>query len=198
MSSEIFINHKPFDRLRWRVFGNIDDILVEEREDDKVTELLPFKNHPSAKEPATLTDITSLELTIEELTAKQAFDRSEEEDRYHAPAPLRVEKDEGHPITVGDVVGSLHEYLNTHKRDIIQAINEIAGEEAVVEVVDADGNAFSGFEESQPLYFKCLYLECRLEDGQHTVSVDLFWEGDLGNTVDDFWRIRLARSKMDE
>jgi hypothetical protein len=195
MTTKSFINHKPFSRLRWRLFSDFDEILVEEREESRVTGLLPFKNHPIATEPATLTGLTNLEIDIEDLVVKQSNDSAEEEWRYHAPTPLRVETEEGHPITVGDIVGRLHEYLNTHKNDIVEAINDIAGDDTVVEVVDGYGNAFLSFDKNQPLFFESLVSDYKMDNGQHRVSVSLFWEGDLGSTLEDFWKLResLAR-----
>jgi hypothetical protein len=190
MSRGSIINHEPFFRLRWKVFGDIGDILVEEREEGKVKELLPFENYPITKEPATHTGLTSLEINIEDLEVRESNDRSEEDTRFYAPAPLKIENDKGHLITVGDVVGSLHKYLNTHKVDIVETINDIAGDEAVVEVVDTDGNALPSFDESRPLFFNSLSKDYQSSDGQHIVSVVLIWEGELGMSLEDTWKIR--------
>jgi hypothetical protein len=126
-----------------------------------------------------------LEIEIEVLVIKEANDSLAEEERYHAPPLLRPEKDEENPITARDIVSSLHEYLKAHKHDIVEEIDETA-----VDVVDADGKAYPDFDSSQPLFFAYLFGGYQCGDGQHNIAVCLFWENDLGITLEDFWTRR--------
>ncbi|KAF2429132.1 hypothetical protein EJ08DRAFT_735288 [Tothia fuscella] len=192
MSSERFINHAPFSRLRWNVFGNFDEILVEEREGKNVVALLPFKDHPITTEPATLSGLCSLEINIEELEVRQGNDELDVEDgKYLAPAPLRLKKDEGQPITVEDIVGSLHMYLNTHKNDIVEYFNEMAGDDAMVEAVDGAGNSFPKFDiQNRTMVFKSLVGEDMVGEDVYSVAVSLFWDGEFGTSLEEFWKTR--------
>ena len=150
---------------------------------------MPLKNHSIAAEPATIIGLTSLEIVLDVLQAKRMEDENDEEDRYQPPEPLKLEKDEDQ-ITVGDVVSSLHEYLNIHRHDIVEAIEDIADD-----LIDADGNELPGFEADTPLFFEDFGLEYKNYGDPHTITVFFFYRGSFGRTVEDCWKSR-ARANL--
>lgn len=194
------------ERLRWDVFGSLNDIQVK----DPGNALTPFMGASIASESLASPPFTKISVYIDVCEEKRNMDEQEEEDRYAAPEPLIIDKEDGSSISLHDFVSQVHSYLNVNKEEIMQCEDELYmnpvdlgdGVKAVEVVPDdddrdwADGSGedheFSHFlrsgniPEGSRVFFDRAMIN-QIDQEEYSIHVVLFVEGDNGETLDLFW-----------
>jgi hypothetical protein len=128
------------------------------------------------------------------LDEKSANDEQEEKDRYWPPPPLVLEKEDGSAITVRDFVTKVHAYFNENKEAVIGAKGEELGEEIDLE----DGWKATGvgpeLDEDNTMERACYIFDSVLENHRDPallkVSVEIWADGEDGQTVEEYWQER--------
>lgn len=98
---------------------------------------------------------------------------------------LRFETGKQDQITVGNVVRSLHEYMNACTDDIVEAVHGIADD-----FIDAEGNELPDLKADTPVFFEDYRLGYKTRGRPHTIYVFFFYNGSFGRTVEEFWKWR--------
>lgn len=120
---------------------------------------------------------------------------------YQYPEKLIVRREDGGVVTVGDVVEQLSEYLVRYKGDIIEATHLSL---SWTTEIREDGTAVSGLshahEDPDTGAYEIDFDRGRaffsgfgghLDEGDEDVYVELWIEGQYGETFEGFWREQL-------
>lgn len=194
------------ERLRWDVFGSLNDIQVKDPENF----LTPFMGASIASESLASPPFTNISVYIDVCEEKHSMDEHEEEDRYAAPEPLIIDKEDGSPISLHDFVSQVHSYLNANKEEIMQCEDElymnpvdlgdgVKAAEAVPDDDDRDWADESGEDpefshflrsgnipEGSRVFFDRAMIN-QIDQDEYSIHVVLFVEGNNGETLDSFW-----------
>jgi hypothetical protein len=184
-----------FARLRWDVFGDIGNIKVDNDVSANGTPTIePFAGHPIAEENVTDPPVSRMAVAITPLNEKSIHDEQEEKDRYWPPPPLLLENEDGSAIKVRDFVTKVHAYLNEHKGDIIWAKEDMLGGEIDLEHgwkatgVGPESDQDSIVERAHYIFDGV--LENHKDPALFRVSVEIWVDGENGETVEEFWQGR--------
>jgi hypothetical protein len=180
---------EEFNRLRWSVFEDISRIQVADDPDSLSPNLSPFLGHLIASKTATQDPLYLIALIIETIEEQETW--SWKESTIITPKPLLVRRADGGIITIGDIVEQLSRYIIANKALIllakgpsIQATHEVTeGGEDVIGIPADNGApalpdtkvAFAGF-------------SGMTEAGFYALPVELWAEGEMGKTLEYFWK----------
>jgi hypothetical protein len=211
-----YLRHDLLDALRWDVFGPLDDIQVKNASNDAL-ELFSNHHIASEalwNPPSTTPPLTKVLVYIDACQQKAAHDSNDEEDRYQPPEPLLIKKDDGSPISIGNFVEGVHAYLGANKREIWMCEDEaymgppVSAEDGMKFVgigPDDNGVGDHGEEHDCDEDCKCGYfwrsgnipegsrvvfdgvMMSEDEDGEYSMYVSLFVEGNFGEGLEEFW-----------
>ncbi|KAH7065808.1 hypothetical protein BKA63DRAFT_524665 [Paraphoma chrysanthemicola] len=183
-------------RLRWNVLAPVDNIEIATGPPDQTTDL-PLRDHPLASESLADPPLSCIdEISIGDFTDK--LDREmamPKEWQFQPPATLKINNEDGAPITLGQFVREVHEYVERNMDGIKKVKAEVYGKPCT----DADGKhgGMSTFGRPTTLpdhigiYFRRVWAFD--EGGRVSVNVQLWAEGDLGITMERFWATRLRQ-----
>lgn len=183
-------------RLRWNVLAPVDDIEIATGPPDQITDL-PLRDHPLASESLADPPLSCIdEISIGDFTAK--LDREmavPKEWQFQPPATLKINNEDGAPITLGQFVREVHEYVGCNMDGIKNVKAEMYGEPCT----DADGNHGRINTFGRPtilpdrigMYFKRVWASN--VGGRVSVDVKLWTEGEFGTTLEQFWATRLLQ-----
>jgi hypothetical protein len=186
-----------FYRLRWSVFEDVSNIRVVDDMDSAHPELLPFEGHPIAKQ-------LPLKLPLQEIPILISPLAEWEHPTYKRPEALRVRRADGGAVTVADVVEQLSGYLLKYKRDIHEATHlSVLWKTETVE----DGTCVTSLSNAHedPITGAYEYsTETRaffdgfgdIEVGDAFAYVDLWIEGQYGESIENFWKERPSEEAL--
>ncbi|RMZ69737.1 hypothetical protein GMOD_00010320 [Pyrenophora seminiperda CCB06] len=124
---EEYIRQDLLYRLRWNVFGALDDIEIATGPCDQAA-VVPFFSHTLADESIAIPPFSR----IDEVYIGECVDRVDhhypEEYRYKPPPPMTINNEDGSPITLRQFVTQTHAYLNLHMEDLEEAKSFTYGE----------------------------------------------------------------------
>jgi hypothetical protein len=123
-------------RLRWNVVDAAEDIQIATGPYDQSTNM-PFVSHPLANESLFDPPLSCIN-QIDIRDFGDQVDRDiyySEEERYKPPAALRIENEDGVPITLRQFVTELHSYAKCHLKELRKVKGVLYGEP----VTHADG-----------------------------------------------------------
>jgi hypothetical protein len=184
---------EEFLRLRWSVFEDISQIQVADNLDSLTPNLSPFLGHLIASEPATQDPLHSIALVIETIEEQETWSWEECKDII-TPKPLLVRRADGGVVTIADVVEQFSRYCITNKDLILLAkgpflhmrLGSDLGGELVTEI-PADDSA------PAPPDTKVVFVGFSgvIEAGFYALPVALWAEGEMGKTLEFFWKSRV-------
>jgi hypothetical protein len=186
-----------FYRLRWSVFEDVSNIRVVDDMDSPQPELLPFEGHPIAKQLPFKLPLQEIPILIRPLLEW-------EHPTYKRPKALRVRRADGAAVTIADVVEQLSGYLIKYKRDIHEATHlSLSWKTETAE----DGTSVTGLSHAHedPLTGAYEYsTETRaffddlgdIEVGDAFAYVDLWIEGQYGESIENFWKERPSEEAL--
>jgi hypothetical protein len=178
-----------FARLRWMVFDDPSKVQVVEDVNDLSSispDLSPLSSHPLALEAASVPPLREIKLC--------SFDMEEyESDGFKLPDPVVVGRVDGGVITVMDVVEQLSAYLIAHKDMILEA--KAAFLRTTHDVVDGEhvlGNPADEISVMPPADTKVFFdmFWGKISEDYWAVSVQLWAEGEHGESMEQFWSDR--------
>jgi len=185
-------------RLRWNVFGNIEDIKIEDGPHNGVTDLSPFFSHPIASDSIAQPPLNRLVVYSRECTDKHIFDYDNEGHQYQPPDPLVIERLDGNPITVNDFVTQVHYYLNTHKEVIIEYLKNFRS--AVVDLGNGRKTVHLGpvqnpvAPQDNEFYFSNAWETATNPEFTPKLYVSLYVVGGHGISLERFWEMQRQMS----
>ncbi|KAH7076052.1 hypothetical protein FB567DRAFT_452497 [Paraphoma chrysanthemicola] len=180
-------------RLKWNLLAPVDDIEIATGPPDQITNL-PLRDHTLSRESLADPPLSCIdEISIGDFSAK--LDREmaiPKEWQFQPPASLKINNQDGAPITLGQFVAEVHEYVGRNVDGIKNVKAEMYGEPCT----DADGNHGRMHTFGRPttlpdcigMYFKRVWAYD--VDGRVSVSVMLWAEGEFGMTLEQFWAMR--------
>ena len=123
-------------RLRWNVLDAAEDIEIATGPYDQTVNML-FFGHPLADKPLFDPPLSCIdEVIIRDFSDKRGRDiYYQEEERYQPPAALRIDNQDGSPITLRHFVTEVHNYVGRNLEEIKRVKGEMYGEP----VAHADG-----------------------------------------------------------
>ncbi|KAH8654636.1 hypothetical protein BGZ60DRAFT_418927 [Tricladium varicosporioides] len=113
------MDEKIWRGLRWPLFGPISNIKVMEDAGDSLSALQPLLGHPNSHPLASQIATDPPRSRMLMISWMVGMYEADTEDPI--PEPLAVEKPDGLPITVGDIVMALHPYL-TQMEGVIREV----------------------------------------------------------------------------
>ncbi|KAF2131804.1 hypothetical protein P153DRAFT_395105 [Dothidotthia symphoricarpi CBS 119687] len=196
MAQEIF-RKSLLTRLRWDVFGELDDITVESGiSTDEGPTLEPLQGHPIAEEDVMNATVPRIEITISVLNWKRVHDENEEEFRYQPPPPLILEENERFgPIKLGEFVTKVHTYLRQHKKAIVEAISDelLDGE---IDLKEGWKEVEVGTEDDAHIAERARYIFHGVDESPRfypdlsRLSVNIWADGEDDMTTEEYWQNR--------
>ncbi|KAF1934836.1 hypothetical protein EJ02DRAFT_460880 [Clathrospora elynae] len=202
------IREDLLDRLYWNVFGLQSDIAVRDG-----NTLIPFANHAIGSEGIADPPVSKITVNIQVCQEKYFMDETDEEEyRYQPPTPLVIEKQDGTPILLNEFINQVHPFLNANKDEIFKCEDEIYTQPTELEdgskFDGVDPAEFEGFDQdedqsTEPSLFirsgnipagskfffdKAIFNELDMDEFE--VYIDLFVEGNMGMSFDQFWEQR--------
>jgi hypothetical protein len=195
-------------QLYWNVFGLQGDIAV--RDGDT---LIPLANHAISSESIADPPVSKITVRIQVCEEKHSMDETDEEEyRYQPPTPILIEKQGGTPILLNKFIDHVHPFLNANKDEVFKCVDEIYTQPTEL----GDGTKFDGVDpaefegvdqdEDEPtapslftrsgnipagsrfFFDKASFNE--LDKDEFEVYIDLFVEGNMGMSFDQFWGYR--------
>lgn len=131
-----------------------------------------------------MTGLTSLEVFISHLDAKEAEDpyETDDEEAYRSPEPLKIAKKDGNPITMRDFMEQAGHYLAAHKQELVACLEEIGS-------AAEDGRYwFKGISD----------LSSNDYDGPPIVSLSVWGQRSHKQSPEEFWQQRRHISQLRE
>jgi hypothetical protein len=187
-SSEVYNDMSDeFGRLRWSIFDDVSEIRVEDDPDSIDTELLPFWDHAIASKAATEYPLYEISFSIKDA---DEFDS----DGFEAPEPRVVRRADGGVITIADIVEQLSQYLIENKDKILEAkaaqLHSTHWRDGK-QVGDVGTPAYD-YDEPPPPDTKVAFegFFGGVESRDTVVQVELWADGQLGKSLDYFWKSR--------
>jgi hypothetical protein len=196
-------NHIPdrirqdlFDQLHWDVFGPLSDITVQ---DGNKKTLAPFAGHAIGLESIADPPVSKISVSIDVCQRKSSMDETEEEEyRYQPPEPLVIENQNGSPVLIKDFIQQVHLFLNSNKNEIYKCedenyygTDEDEGKNkdhpTECDVFMRSGNIPIG---SRFFFDRAQFNE--LDTDECEVYIELFVEGNMGMSSDQFWEYRAS------
>lgn len=180
-------------RLRWDLSGTTEDIEIATGSYDQTVNM-PLLGHPLADEPLFDPPLSCIEqVNVRDLTDK--VDRDiyyPKEQRYQPPAALKIDNEDGSPITLRQFVTQFHAYVDRNMEEIKRVKGELYGEP----VTHADGTQGRVITAGRPvklpddigIFFDKVMPVGR--DGDVWLLVSLYAEGE-GSRPNGFWAPRL-------
>ncbi|KAK0110009.1 hypothetical protein ONS95_002671 [Cadophora gregata] len=105
---DFLMDLEVMQRLRWPLFGPKEDIMVAEG--SALHPLLDTERpHPLADQPATTPPRARMLVQVAAIATWDYWQDSG--DTASEPTPLIIENEDGHAITIGELVGRVHQYL---------------------------------------------------------------------------------------
>lgn len=187
-----------FYRLRWSVFEDVSNIRVVDDMDSPHPELLPFEGHPIAKQLPFKLPLQEIPILITPLTEW-------ENPTYKRPEALRVRRADGGAVTVADVVEQLSGYLIKYKGDMHEATHlsllwkdtETSGDGTRVNgLSDAHEDPITGPYEYSTETRAFFNGFGDIEVGDAFAYVDLWIEGQYGESFENFWKERPSEEAL--
>jgi hypothetical protein len=191
-------------RLRWDIFGPLDDIHVVEEPGNPNTALTPLLSHPMAHESLAHPLLATVSVYISCCEEKSALDENDEEWRYQPPAPIIISHGDGSAITVGEFVTRTHAYLNTNREQIFKCEDELyfkpedvgdAGDG--MKFVGSGGNMDEGGDGEHfwrggniPASARFCFEDAMINEmdtDEFQILVSVFVEGYYGKTLNSHW-----------
>jgi hypothetical protein len=123
-----YLRDDLLDRLRWEVFGPLDEIKIKDMQHNTLTPFSKDDNIASQalwNPPSTKAPLKKLSVYIDVCEEKHCQDSHDEEYRYQSPEPLVITKDDGMPVSMYDFVSQVHAYLGANKHEIWQCEDEM-------------------------------------------------------------------------
>jgi hypothetical protein len=188
------IRQDLFNKLHWDVFGPLSDITVQ---DINKNTLAPFASHAIGLESIADPPVSRISVNIDVCQQKFSMDETDEEEyRYQPPEPLLIENQNGSPILIKDFINQVHLFLNTNKTEIYKCEDENYYGADEDEGKDKDRPTECGFfmrsgnipTGSRFFFDRTQFNE--LDTDEFEVYVELFVEGNMGMSSDQFWEHR--------
>ncbi|USP78067.1 hypothetical protein yc1106_05341 [Curvularia clavata] len=177
-------------RLRWNVFGPLDEIEIRTGPWDQTTDV-PLFGHPLAKESIAVPPVSRIDkLCIAECLDRVDY-RMEEAYQYKPPPPLTIHNEDGSAISIGQFVTEAHAYLNLHAEALKDAKGRLYGIPGETDPITGICTIVDHYlPPSTRLFFKRVDAVQIGEINQFSVSV--FAEGEMFITAEDFWDRQLV------
>jgi hypothetical protein len=153
----------------------------------------PLTGHPVAEENVTEPPVSRMVVAIMPLEEKHTNDENEDEDRYWPSPPLVLLNEDGSAIKVRDFVTKVHAYLNENKEDIIWAKEDFV--DKVIDLEDGWKATGVGPESDQDSMERACYIFNGVQEDHRdpeffSVSVEIWVDGEFGETLEEFWHTR--------
>ena len=188
------IRQDLFNRLHWDVFGPLSDITVQ---DGNKNTLATFTSHAIGLESIADPPVFRISVNIDVCQQKFSMDETDEEDyRYQPPKPLVIENQNGSPISIKDFIDQVHLFLNANKDEIYKCEDENYYGADEDEGRDKDQPTECGiFTRSGniPPWSRFFFDRAQineLDTNEFEVYIELFVEGNMGLSSDQFWEYR--------
>ena len=186
-----------FYRLHWNIRASVHEIEIATGPHGQTTNVA-LLGHAFANESIANPPLSRIEVGIEECLQREDLEAEWNDEGndgdydyhgdcdYQAPAALVINNENGRPITLGQFVTQVHDYLTCN----LDEIRSIKLDHYRVRIVAAEGTNRHplGFPENTKIYFNGVSVAKR--DGKVTFDVSLYVPGQTSWTNEEFWSIR--------
>ncbi|KAI8937346.1 hypothetical protein NX059_006552 [Plenodomus lindquistii] len=165
-------------RLRWDLRANLHDVKIMAGHENE-EQLVSLFDHSCANESLASPGLSNMEISSAECDKKYEASQNgtPDPDGYFPPPSLFINNEDGKPITLGQFVTQVHEYVNEH-------IEEIKGALRTWYTSSVEGKIF----------FKCAHASGTGDDDVK-VSVSLMPEMDR-ERMDRLWAVHLGQAHL--
>jgi hypothetical protein len=181
-----------FYRLRWSVFEEVSNIRIVEDLDSPNPELLPFLGHRIRGELATKVPLREIPCCISFLMGSETPD-------YERPETLTVHRADGGAVTIRDVVEQLSAYFVANKDIILE--DKAPFLHTTTDKAEDRTNVLSipalrsyDISDDTRVFFDGFARD--VEVGDDSVNVDLWAEGQFGESIGYFWKNRPSEDTL--